>query len=124
MTSIFEEYGINISHTHSGLDNLCFFVEQSEYRKIGFSSFVEELKNRVDAERIQGYEDLALLAVIGHNLSGRVGIMAKIFGALAKQGISVRTIYQSISECNVIIGVDNGELTDGIRTVYAELLGA
>jgi len=124
VTSIFEEYGINISHTHSGLDNLCFFVEQSEYRKIGFSSFVEELKNRVDAERIQGYEDLALLAVIGHNLSGRVGIMAKIFGALAKQGISVRTIYQSISECNVIIGVDNGELTEGIRTVYAELLGA
>jgi aspartate kinase len=121
VTSIFEEYGINISHTHSGLDNLCFFVEQAEYRKIGFSAFVEELKKRVEAEKIKGYEDLALLAVIGHNLSGRVGIMAKIFGALAKRGISVRTIYQSISECNVIIVVDNGELMEGIRTIYGEL---
>ena len=123
VTAIFEEYGINISHTHSGLDNLCFFVEQAEYRKIGFSAFVKELKKRVDAEQIKGYEDLALLAVIGHNLSGRVGLMAKIFGALARSEISVRTIYQSISECNVIIGVDNGELTEGIRAIYAELLG-
>ena len=123
VTSVFEEYHINISHTHSGLDNLCFFVEQSEYKSISFSDFLKVLEARVDADKIKGHENLALLAVIGHNLSEKVGLLATIFNALSKHEIGVRTIYQSISECNVIIGIENGELMKSIQIVYAELVG-
>jgi len=121
-TSVFEEYGINISHTHSGLDNLCFFVERSEYKKITFEKLLEELSQRIDADKIKGHDNMALLAVIGHNLSGSVSFLAKIFHALAKNKISARTIYQSISECNVIIGVDNDRLTDSVKALYRELI--
>ena len=93
VTAIFEEYGINISHTHSGLDNLCFFVEKSQYVKIGFDEFLSTLNARVDADKIKGYDEIALLAVIGHNLSGKVGILAKIFSALKEANINVKTIY-------------------------------
>lgn len=123
VTSIFEEYHINISHTHSGLDNLCFFVEQSEYKTISFADFLKVLSDRVDADRIKGHENLALLAVIGHDLSEKVGMLATIFNALSKHEIGVRTIYQSISECNVIIGIDSAELMKSIQIVYAELVG-
>ena len=122
VTSIFEEYDINISHTHSGLDNLCFFVENSQYVKISFESFVKELKNRIDADKIKGYDKIALLAIIGHRLSGKVGILSKIFCTLKEKGISVKTIYQSISECNIIIGIDDSELTESIRALYQELI--
>jgi len=62
------------------------------------------------------------LAVIGHNLSGKVGILAKIFNALKDHKINVKTIYQSISECNIIIGIENDQLTDSIKAVYGELI--
>ena len=121
-TAVFEEYNINISHTHSGLDNLCFFVEQSQYVKISFEEFLRVLETRIDADKIKAYDKIALLAVIGHNLSGKIGILAKIFNALKESGISVKTIYQSVSECNIIIGVENSQLYDGIRAIYKDLI--
>ena len=122
-TSVFEEYHINISHTHSGLDNLCFFVEQSEYKTISFADFLEVLRARINADKIKGYDNLALLAIIGHDLSEKVGLLATVFNALSKHEIGVRTIYQSISECNVIIGIENHELMKAVQIVYAELVG-
>ena len=121
-TAVFEEYHINISHTHSGLDNLCFFVEHSQYQEISFEDFLKVLETRVNADKIKGYEKIALLAVIGHNLSDKVSILAKIFHALKEYEINVRTIYQSISECNVIIGVDDGQLNKAIQALYQELI--
>lgn len=121
-TAVFEEFHINISHTHSGLDNLCFFVERSEFKEISFENFMRVLETRVDADKIEGREKIALLAVIGHNLSGKVGILAKIFHALKEHNINVKTIYQSISECNVIIGVDDGQLKTAIQALYGELI--
>lgn len=121
-TAVFEEYHINISHTHSGLDNLCFFVEHSQYKEISFEEFLKVLQTRVNADKIKGYEKIALLAVIGHNLSGKVGILAKIFHALKESDVNVKTIYQSISECNVIIGVEDDQLTAAIQAVYKELI--
>ena len=122
VTSVFEEYHINISHTHSGLDNICFFVEHSEYVKISFEAFLKELKKRINADKIKGYEDMALLAIIGHNLSDKVGILARIFNALSEQDINVRTVYQSISECNIIIGIDNNHLSKSIKALYKKLI--
>ncbi len=121
-TEVFEKYGINISHTHSGLDNLCFFVEQSQYEKISFENFLKELSQRINADKIKGHDKIALLAVIGHNLSGKVGVLAKIFNALKASNINVKTIYQSISECNIIIGIENDQLRDSIKAVYKELI--
>jgi aspartate kinase len=66
VTAVFEEFNINISHTHSGLDNLCFFVEKSEYKSITFSQFMKVLEERIDADKIRWHESLALLAVIVH----------------------------------------------------------
>jgi aspartate kinase len=121
-TAVFERYHINISHTHSGLDNLCFFVEHSQYTQISFENFLKELSQNINADRIKGYEKIALLAVIGHNLSGKIGILSGIFQALKDCAINVRTIYQSISECNIIIGVENNRLNDGIRAIYQALI--
>lgn len=123
VTSVFEEYHINISHTHSGLDNICFFVERSQYTEISFENFLKELSSRIKADKIKGFEKIALLAVIGHNLSGKVGILSKIFNALKEAKINVKTIYQSISECNIIMGIEESELNDSIRAIYAELIG-
>lgn len=122
VTSVFEEYHINISHTHSGLDNLCFFVEHAQYTKISFKNFLKELEARIEADKIKGYEKIALLAVIGHNLAGKIGIISRIFNALDEKKISVKTVYQSISECNIIIGIEEDKLSEGIKAIYDKLI--
>lgn len=122
VTEVFEQYHINISHTHSGLDNLCFFVEQSQYKEISYKDFLVELTKRISADKIEGYEKIALMAIIGHNLSGKIGILSSIFNALKESEINVRTIYQSVSECNIIIGVENHCLQKGIQAVYNGLI--
>ncbi len=123
VTEVFERYHINISHTHSGLDNLCLFVENAEYKRISFENFIKELNRNIDADKIKGYESIALVAIVGHNLSGKVGILSKIFNALRENQINVKTIYQSISECNVIIGIENSQLNDCVQAIYNELIG-
>ena len=122
VTEVFERYNINISHTHSGLDNLCFFVEQSQYKEIAYNQFLLELENSINADKVKGYEKIALVAVIGHNLSGKIGILSSIFNALKVSKINVKTIYQSVSECNIIIGMENDCLEKGIRAIYNGLL--
>ncbi len=122
VTEVFERYHINISHTHSGLDNLCLFVENAEYRRISFENFIKELNRSIDADKIKGYESIALVAVVGHNLSGKVGILSKIFNALRENQINVKTLYQSISECNVIIGIENAQLEQCVKAIYHELI--
>ena len=122
VTSVFEEYNINISHTHSGLDNLCFFVENSEFTKISFQNLLSELISRIDADKIKGYEEIALLAVIGHDLSQKTEMLSKIFHAFSESGINVKTIYQSMSECNIILGVENSRLNESICALYKELV--
>ncbi len=121
-TAVFEKYHINISHTHSGLDNLCFFVENSEYKQIAFEAFVRELETSIDADKIKGHQNIALVAVVGHNLSGKIGMLAKIFNALEARAINVKTIYQSISECNIILGIEEGQLNDCIKALYQGLI--
>ena len=122
VTEVFERYHINISHTHSGLDNLCLFVENSEYKRISFENFLKELNKSIDADKIKGHASIALVAVVGHNLSGKIGILSKIFNALFENRINVKTIYQSISECNIIIGIENAKLNQCIKALYGELI--
>lgn len=122
VTEVFERYHINISHTHSGLDNLCLFVENSEYKRISFENFLKELNRSIDADKIKGHASIALVAVIGHNLSEKIGILSKIFNALFDNGINVKTIYQSISECNIIIGIENAKLNQCIKALYGALI--
>ena len=46
------------------------------------------------------------------------GVSAKIFTALARQGINVRMIIQGASELNIVIGVENEDFEEAIRSIY------
>ena len=46
------------------------------------------------------------------------GTAAKIFTALADANINIRMIDQGSSELNIIIGVNNDDFEESIRTIY------
>ena len=63
-------------------------------------------------------EDLALIATVGRNLSGRAGISGHLFGKLGEAGVSVRMITQGCDEINIIIGVEERDFDLAIKTIY------
>ena len=69
------------------------------------------------------FDDIALIAVVGHGMSRNVGTSARLFNAIAKAGINVRMIDQGSSELNIIVGVDNDNCNKAIAAIYEEFFG-
>ena len=67
------------------------------------------------AEVEHGY---AILCVVGAGMVHTVGIAAKIFTALANEGINVHTIDQGGSEMNISIGVADKDIERAVRAVH------
>jgi aspartate kinase len=47
------------------------------------------------------------------------GIAAKVFTALANDGINIRLINQGASELNIIVGVAPEDYPGAVRAIYA-----
>ena len=61
---------------------------------------------------------LALVSVVGRNMSKRSGTSGKIFGALGEANINIRMITQSSEEISIIVGVDNADFDRTISVIY------
>ncbi len=66
------------------------------------------------------YDDIALIAVVGHGMSRNIGTSARLFQAIARAGVNVRMIDQGSSELNIIVGVDCENYDRTLCAVYDE----
>ena len=66
----------------------------------------------------------ALVATVGHGMSFRPGVSAKLFTALAEAGVNIRMIDQGSSEMNIIVGVENKDFETAIRAIYQAFVEA
>ena len=48
----------------------------------------------------------------------RVGIAARLFGALAAANVNVRIIDQGSSEINIIVGVEERDYERAVQAIY------
>ena len=65
------------------------------------------------------HSGLALIATVGRGMvRAKGGASARLFSALEKAGINVRLIDQGSSEINIIVGVDNLDFENAVRTIY------
>ena len=51
-------------------------------------------------------EELSLIAVVGRNMKGYIGLSGKLFSVLGEEKINVRMIAQGPEEINIILGID------------------
>ena len=68
-------------------------------------------------------DDIALIAAVGRKMIFRPGISGKVFHALGKEGINIRTIAQGSDELAIIVGVDNSQFENTIRVLYHSFAG-
>jgi aspartate kinase len=64
----------------------------------------------------------AIICVVGEELAGRPGVLARIFGAVSAQGIKARMVSQAATEINVAFLVDDAEIEPAVRALHELLL--
>ena len=102
---VFEENGLSIEHTPSGIDTLTVYVNQNAFESKE-QQIIAGLHRAVQPDLIELESDLALIAVVGRGMRRTRGTAGRIFSALAHAHVNVKMIDQGSSELNIIIGVE------------------
>lgn len=120
---ILDDYDINFEHLPSGIDTVS--VVMSNHAVNGrIDEVLEEFRTRLRPDSIDVFENMALVATVGHGMSFRPGVSAKLFTALAEAGVNIRMIDQGSSEMNIIVGVENKDFETAIRAIYQAFVEA
>ncbi len=115
---VLEHHKICFEHMPSGIDTMSVVVDDLSL-SAGKDEIIKDLFDETGADSIDVETGIALVAVAGHGMKNIRGTAAKIFTALAEAGINIRMIDQGPSELNIIIGVNNDDFEESIRTIYA-----
>lgn len=115
--SILERYGVSVEHIPTGVDSFSIVVNGADV-KDSIYSIVSDMQRDVRPDSINVLPGLALISVVGRNMSRRAGTSGQIFGALGEAGINIRMITQSSQEISIIVGVQNEDFEKAIKVIY------
>lgn len=115
--SVLENRNINFEHLPSGIDTMTI-VLKSDYIADCEQALIEEISKEVNPDSIYVYDNLALIAVVGHGMQKSKGTASKLFSALANAGINIRMIDQGSSELNIIVGINEEDYVSAIKAIY------
>ena len=116
--SVIEHFNICVEHLPSGIDTLSVIMESEQLKNGVLEDLVNEVRESVSPDYVHVMENISLIATVGHGMTRRSGTAAKLFTALADQGINIRMIDQGSSELNIIIGVANADYDKCIHAIY------
>ena len=114
---IFERYGVSVEHIPTGVDSFGIVVSADQVRDTIYS-IVADIRREIKPDDITMLDKIALISVVGRNMSRRSGTSGKIFGVLGNAGINIRMITQSSEEISIIMGVDNADFERAIKVIY------
>ncbi|MEY8436848.1 aspartate kinase [Atopobiaceae bacterium 24-176] len=115
--SVFERYGVSVEHIPTGIDSFSVVVNGADV-KDSIYSIVADLQKELQPDEVKVVDKLALVSVVGRNMSSRPGSSGRLLGVLGNAGINVRMITQSSQEINIIIGVNNEDFERTVSAVY------
>lgn len=117
LLSILESHGVSLENMPSGIDSICLVIEESQLEN-KLDKIIDEIKRQCEPDSIDVYPAMALIATVGRGMSQTRGMAAKIFQSLADNKINIRMINQGSSEINVIVGVENFDFENAIKSIY------
>ncbi len=118
---VLEEHGINFEHLPSGIDTMSVVVNTAELEPER-DAVIKALEKAVDPDKIDIFDDLAMIAVVGRGMVRAHGTASRVFKALAAADVNVRMIDQGSSELNIIVGINSSDYEAAIGAVYNEFV--
>ncbi len=119
---ILDDFDINFEHLPSGIDTVSVVMSNQAING-RMEEVLDEFRARLRPDSIDVFEDMALIATVGHGMSYRQGVSATLFEGLADAGVNIRMIEQGSSEMNIIVGVKNKDFEKAIRAIYRAFVG-
>lgn len=119
--SIFERYNVSIEHIPTGIDSLSIVVSKDDVDKYKYEILLE-LKNTLNADQVNIQENISLIAVVGRNMAGHVGLSGQLFSVLGSSDINIKMIAQGPEELNIILGIDTKDYDRTIKLIYEKLV--
>ncbi|MDR1887064.1 MAG: bifunctional aspartate kinase/homoserine dehydrogenase I [Prevotellaceae bacterium] len=80
-------------------------------------TFAKEIAQR-EIDQIFAQDDLATVAIVGANMKGTVGIDAKLFNTLGRNGINVIAIAQGAPQMHVSVVINKENLQKALSTIH------
>ena len=114
---IFEHYGVSVEHIPTGVDSFGVVVNGADVHD-NIYSIIADIRRDLRPDNVTMIDKLALISVVGRNMSRRTGTSGKVFGALGDAGINIRMITQSSQEISIIVGVDEADFERAISVIY------
>lgn len=118
---VLNDMGISFEHLPSGIDTMGIIVSAAS-----IDGREREILSRISAlvspDNIDIEKGFALIAVVGRGMIRTQGTASRVFDALARSGVNIRMIDQGSSELNIIIGVEEKDFDEAIKTIYSEFV--
>ena len=119
--AIFERYGVSVEHVPTGIDSFGVVVNGADVHDKIYS-IVADIQRELKPDEVKIIDHLALISVVGRNMSNRPGTSGRLFNELGEKGINIRLITQSSQEISIIFGVNDADFKKTIRAVYDAFL--
>ena len=115
--TVLENYNVSFEHLPSGIDTISVVISSKKLEGV-LDDIVDDIYRKLHADSVDIYMDMSLIATVGHGMTSRMGVAAKLFTALYEAGVNIRMIDQGSSEINIIAGVKNEDFETAIRAIY------
>lgn len=121
LLGVLEHNGIPFEHCPSSIDSVSVIVE-SRWLEDRVEEILGEIRRTLEPDDLDYVPDIALIAIVGEDMARTPGIAARVFTALANDGINIRLINQGASELNIIVGVAPEDYPGAVRSIYAAFI--
>jgi len=119
LLSILEMYNITFEHIPSGIDTVSIIID-NDILDGKLEQIIDKIEKSCEPDKIEVFQNIALLAVVGHKMAYTPGIASRVFGALGKENVNIRMIDQGSSEKNIIIGIEDKDFERSVKVIYNE----
>ena len=118
---VIEDNGVSFEHFPSGIDTMTVVVPTKDLHAKR-ADIMSGICKSVDPENISVEDNLALIAIVGRGMVKAKGTAARIFTALANNGVNIRMIDQGSCELNIIVGIDSNDYIVALKAIYYEFV--
>ena len=115
--SVLEQHRVSFEHMPSGIDTISLIINDEELDRNG-EAIVEDINRVCQPDRITLAPGLALIATVGQAMNHHIGVAARLCTALAEAGVNLRVLDQGSSEMNIIVGVEEHDITTAVQAIY------
>ena len=119
---ILDRYHAPVEHITLGLDS---FALVSSTAALGDSVYdvIADMQKAIRPDDVNVQEGISLVATVGRKMTSRPGTSGRLFHALGKNGVNIRTIAQGADELSIIVGVENADFEKAIKVLYERFAG-